>query len=123
MPSRKSQQVVMRLFDAIIDNDRDRIRSFFTDDSVFHPPAQEPLVGYAAICSALTERNKGGAGKLSLSAVVARHDGRVQAERIERHLIDGEWQELKFTGVLAVDGCKITQWWDACDAPADGLRA
>jgi limonene-1,2-epoxide hydrolase len=119
MPSRKSQQVVMRLFDAICDNDRERVFSFFTDQSVFLPPAQAPAIGYNAIWSALSaSAARAEAVEHQLCQVAEGPDGSVQAERIERHLIDGVWRELRVTGVLAVNGCKITRWIDSCDAAA-----
>lgn len=109
----KNRQVVVRLFDAILDNDRDRILSFFSDDSVFHPLSADPVVGHAAIWAALTAA--GGAAQAlerQLDTVVGHDDGRVLAERTERYLVDGCWQERKVTGMLAVKGCKITRWLD-----------
>jgi limonene-1,2-epoxide hydrolase len=124
MAAQKSQQVVMRLFDAIMDNDRDRILSFFTDESVFQCQARDPAVGHTAIWSALaTSDNQVEAVERRLCQVAERPDGRVQAERLERYLVGGVWRELKVTGVLAVSGCKITQWSDSYDAQQDQLQA
>lgn len=119
MPGRKHQQVVMRLFDAITDNDRDRVLSFFTDQSIFQSPdAVEPAVGHTAIWSALSASGAcGQAVEHKLCRVGVAPDGSVQAERIQRCLVDGEWCELHFTGVLAVEGCKITRWTEHSAAP------
>ena len=108
----KNQQVVVRLFDAILDNDRDRILSFFSDDSVFHPLSSDPVVGHAAIWAALTTAGAAEAMERKLDCVVGHDDGRVQTERTERYLVGGSWLERKVTGVLAVKGCKITRWQD-----------
>ena len=124
MSCRKSQQVVMRLFDAIIDNDRDRILSFFTDRSVFRCQTQDPAVGHTAIWSALSTADaRAEAVERRLCRIAERPDGCVQAERLERRLIEGVWREIKITGVLAVDGCKILQWSDSYDAQPENLQA
>jgi limonene-1,2-epoxide hydrolase len=110
----KNRQVVMRLFDAILDNDRDRILSFFNDDSVFQPLARDPAVGHAAIWASLTAAaSEAQAVEQQLDRITGHEDGRVRAERTERYLVDGSWRERRVTGELAVKGCKIIRWLDA----------
>jgi limonene-1,2-epoxide hydrolase len=124
MSGKKSQQVVLRLFDAIMNNDRERILSFFTNESVFQCPSQSPAVGHAAIWSALSSTaSQAEQAECRVCAVAERPDGRVQAERVQRYLVDGVWCEHKVTGVLAVNGCKITQWSDSYDGQQDQARS
>lgn len=106
----KKQQVVVRLFDAILDNDNDRILSFFSDHSVFQPLSGDPVIGHTAIWAALN--TPAGAVERRLECVVGQADGQVRAERTERVFIDGRWQERRVTGLLAVRGCKIIRWQD-----------
>ncbi len=104
-------QVVMRLFDAIIDKDQDRILSFFTEQSVLQRQSQEPAIGHVAIWDALLPANIRVDSVERRACLVAEGpDGHVQADWWESRLIGDTWRDLKVSGVLAVNGCKITRW-------------
>ena len=45
----RNRQVVMRLFDALLDNDRDRTLSFFSDQSVFELSRDRQVSGQGAV--------------------------------------------------------------------------
>jgi limonene-1,2-epoxide hydrolase len=110
----RDQQVVMRLFDAILDNDHDRILSFFSDDTVFKPLTSAPVVGHAAIWGAL--QGSGETIERQLHRVTPTGDGCVRTERTERHLRNGGWREVQVTSTFAVRGCKIAHWHDTRSA-------
>lgn len=105
----RRQQVVMRLFDALLDNDRDRVISFFAEDSIFESAQSgQPLTGGQAIWSAL---NTHGAELLERELLqLSAADDLVVAERTERYLRDGRWIERRLRSALTVDGCKIRAW-------------
>lgn len=102
----KNQQVVWHLFDAIRANDRERVLSFFTEDSLFEPLSRESVIGHTAIWSRLSDAVM----EHELCCVSEADDGRVTAERIERRLIDGALSEQRTTSVLSVRGAKIVHW-------------
>ncbi|MDX9873299.1 MAG: limonene-1,2-epoxide hydrolase family protein [Spongiibacteraceae bacterium] len=106
----RRQLVVLRLFDALLDNDRDRVMSFFAEDSVFEPVhCDQPLQGAQAIWRRLcADTGRIERELLEVSAV----DDVVLAERAERYLKDGRWVERRLRSALRVDGCKIREWRD-----------
>ncbi|HEY3698262.1 MAG TPA: limonene-1,2-epoxide hydrolase family protein [Spongiibacteraceae bacterium] len=107
----KNQQVVLHLFDALRANDRERVLSFFTEETVFQPLARASVRGHDAIWSALNaaiaETELAG---YRFGDIVSSNDGRVEAERFERYLVDGIWSERCITEILSVRGAKVTQW-------------
>lgn len=107
----KNQQVVLHLFDALRANDRERVLSFFTEETVFEPLARASVRGHDAIWSALNAAiAQTEAGGYRFGEVISSNDGRVEAERFERCQIDGVWSERCVTEILLVRGAKVTQW-------------
>ena len=110
-----NQQVVLRLFDAIVANDRDRVLSFFSDESIVHNIPLEPVVGQEAIWALLGQvHERAEQIDWTVHQIAESETGRVLTERTIRYLIDG-WREVPVMGILDVKGCKITHWRDYFD--------
>lgn len=106
----RRQQVVVRLFDAWLDRDCERVQSFFREDSVFEPAEGERRTGAEAIWAALGSDD---AVERELLDISADDSGCILARHRERRLVDGRWNERRVLGVLAVEGCKIRSWRDS----------
>lgn len=116
MKTSHNQQVVMRLFDAIMNNDRERVLSFFSDDSVLHNMPLEPAVGPEAIWAQLAQvQERAEEVDWTVHHIAVSDNGGVLTERTDRYLIDGRWREFKVMGTLEVSGCKIVHWRDYFD--------
>lgn len=111
-----NQQVVLRLFEAIAANDRDRVLSFFSDESVMHSMPLEPAIGQEAIWALLGQvHERAEEIDWAVHQIAESDSGRVLTERTIRYLIEGRWRELPVMGVLDVRGCKIAHWRDYFD--------
>lgn len=104
----REREVINRLFDALSDNDKDRIASFFSDETVFQPLQRDRVTGRAAIWSTLQAVD--GPVERRLLRVTSAADGSVRADVAERRLHAGSWQEFRLTSTFAVRGCKILHW-------------
>lgn len=109
----RRQQVVVRLFDAWLDNDRDRLLSFFREDSVVRGAEGAPHTGLEAIWTVLSARAGADAPQRELVCLHADEQGRVRASWVERYKEDGDIRERRMDGLLAVEGCKVSEWCHA----------
>ena len=111
MKAGRNQQVVMRLIDAVSDNDKDRILSFFSDDSVYHNPKGINAVGQEAIWHVIAGVDQH-VEKVDwqLDSLQETEEGNVLTEGRVRHLIDGDWREFAVKGAFEIRGSKITHW-------------
>lgn len=107
----RREQVVARLFDAWLDDDVDRVRSFFCEDSVYEPFEGEPITGVEALWAMLGSRSAEQIER-ELLAIASEGEGQVVARQRVRRLINGRWDERELKVLLAVDGCKIRSWRD-----------
>lgn len=111
MKAGKNQQVVMRFIDAVSDNDKERIQSFFADDSVFNLPSSEKTAGQQAISDLMVDM-RGDAEQIDWQVDHLHEDqsGAVLTEGSVRYLLNGEWRKLEVNASFEVSGSKITQW-------------
>ena len=111
MKAGRNQQVVMRLIDAVSDNDKDRILSFFSDDSVYSDAKGTHIVGQEAMWNLIAGVEKN-VEKVDwqLECMQETESGNVLTEGLVRHLIDGDWHEYPVKGSFEIRGSKITQW-------------
>ncbi|MEE8057115.1 MAG: nuclear transport factor 2 family protein [Pseudomonadales bacterium] len=111
MKAGRNQQVIMRYIDAVNDNDKERIQSFFAEDSIFCNLPDEHAVGQEAIWGAISDiHNNAEQVDWQIDNLCEDESGSVLAEGRVRYLVNGEWRECELNGVFEVRGCKITQW-------------
>ncbi len=111
MKAGRNQQVVMRLIDAVSANDKDRILSFFSDNSVYHNPEGSDAIGQEAIWNIIAGVDKGVEEvDWQLDSLQETEAGSVLTEGRVRHLINGDWREFEVKGAFEIRGSKITQW-------------
>ncbi len=111
MKEGRNQQVVMRLIDAVSDNDKERIQSFFAEDTVFKTVKGSDVVGRDAIWDVLAnEHNQAEQVDWQVDNLCEDETGRVLTEGRVRYLINGQWQEVEVTGAFEVKGSKIIHW-------------
>lgn len=111
-----NKQVVLRLFDAITANDRERVMSFFNQDSIFHNIPLAPAVGQEEIWEVFRQiHERADAVDWDIHHIAETGSGSVLTERTNRYFVDGRWCEFRVMGVLEVQGCKIAHWRDYFD--------
>jgi limonene-1,2-epoxide hydrolase len=107
----KNQRVVERYIDAVNDNNRDRIVSFFADESVFENMQDQLLSGREAIWQAMAPLHQGAEQvDWQVDHLQELELGRVSTQGTVRYLKDGEWQEFEVNGVFKIKGSKIVHW-------------
>lgn len=111
--------VVERLFDAILERDRERILSFFSDESRLDQSTLESAVGADAIWQSLAE-GLGQAEQVEwqIRDISETDCGQVLTRHGGRYLAAGRWHEFQLDDRFEVRGCKILSW--CADRPADG---
>lgn len=111
MKAGKNQQVVLRLADAVSANDKDRIQSFFAEDSILRTFAGDQVSGKSAIWGVISDFHNQ-AEQVDWHIETLREDdtGKVLTEGQVRYLIDGQWHEFEVKGAFEVKGSKIAQW-------------
>ncbi|MGK0498740.1 MAG: limonene-1,2-epoxide hydrolase [Oceanicoccus sp.] len=107
----KKEQVIMRLIDAVSDNDIDRIQSFFADDSVYKDPQGNKIIGRQAISDVFASMHVD-AQKVEwlVDRIQEDEHGEVQTEGQLRYLICDQWREVNIKGAFQVRGSKVAQW-------------
>ena len=111
MKAGRNQQVVMRLIDAVSDNDKDRIQSFFSDDSIFHNLKGRKTVGQDAIWDVIAAvHHEAEQVDWQVDRLQEDEAGSVITEGRVRYLIAGEWREFEVNGAFEVRGSKISHW-------------
>ena len=111
MKEGKNRQVIMRLIDAVSDNDKERIQSFFANDTVFTNLLGSTAVGQEAIWDAISGvHNQAEQVDWQVDNLVEDETGSVLTEGRLRYLIEGQWHEFEVNGAFEVKGSKITQW-------------
>jgi limonene-1,2-epoxide hydrolase len=107
----KNQQVIMRLIDAVSDNDKDRIQSFFADDSMFYDLQGSKALSQDAIWSTIAGVHRDAEQvDWQVDSLEEDETGSVLTEGRVRYLIAGEWREIEVNGAFEVRGSKIAQW-------------
>ena len=111
MKAGKNQQVIRRLIEAVSDNDRERVLSFFSDDSKFRALDGCSAVGREAIWNSISASNQG-AEKVDWQIDQFDEDegGKVRTVGTVRYLKNGRWSEYPFCGAFEVRGSKVMQW-------------
>lgn len=111
MKAGKNREVIMRLVDAVNENDKERIQSFFSSSSKFQALRGGSAVGQEAIWEVLTAA-KSGADQVDWEFECLDEDaeGKVLTRGTVRYLKDGNWREYPIQGAFQVRGSKITQW-------------
>lgn len=111
MKAGKHQQVIIRLIEAVSENDKDRVLSFFSDDSKFQSVDGGAAIGREAIWDKINAVNNGAE---KTDWLIDRLDedeaGKVRAAGIVRCLKNGRWSEQPFCGAFEVRGSKVMQW-------------
>ncbi|ARN73744.1 nuclear transport factor 2 family protein [Oceanicoccus sagamiensis] len=111
MKAGRNQQVIRRLIDAVSDNDKDRILSFFSDDSVYHHPQGSKAIGQEAIWHIIAGvEDQVEQVDWQLDHLQETEAGSVLTEGRVRHLINGDWREFAVKGEFEIRGSKVTQW-------------
>ena len=101
----------MRLLDALSDNDKDRVQSFFSYQSRFHTLCGGAAVGQEAIWEAITAARSGADGyNWEIDRLDEDEEGRVLTVGKVRYRKDGNWREYRVRGAFEVRGSKIMQW-------------
>ncbi len=111
MKAGKNQQVILRLIEAIGDNDKERVQSFFCSHSHFQTLRGGAAVGQEAIWKAITAAGSG-ADRVDLQVDQLAEDaaGQVVTVGRVRYLKNGNWREYPVNGAFEVRGSKITRW-------------
>jgi limonene-1,2-epoxide hydrolase len=111
MKTGKNQQVILRLIDAVSDNDKERILSFLSDDTVIYTSPDQSTVGQSAIWELISAVHAD-ADKIDwqVDHLVEDESGRVSTRGCLRYCINGRWSELPVNGAFKIRGSKITQW-------------
>ena len=111
MKAGKNQQVVMRLVDAVSENDKDRIQSFLADDSVYYNLEGDKSVGRKAIWRLISSvHDQAKAVDWQLDELHEDEEGCVLTAGRVRYLIDNDWREYEVNGAFEVRGSKIAKW-------------
>lgn len=111
MKAGKNQRVVERYIDAVNDNNRDRIVSFFTEDSVFENMPEQALSGRDAIWEAMAPLHQS-ADRVDwqVDRLQELERGSVLTAGKLRYLLDGDWLEFDVNGLFEIKGSKIVHW-------------
>ena len=111
MKAGKKCQVIMRLIDAISENDKERVQSFFSANSRFQTLRGGAAVGQDEIWEALTAARSGAEGyDWEFDCLNEDESGKVVTVGKVRYLKNGCWREYPVRGAFEVRGSKITQW-------------
>lgn len=111
MKAGKNQQLVERYIDVVNDNNRDRIVSFFAENSVFENMPERARIGQQAIWDAM-ERYHGRAQQIDwrVECLEEREPGSVFTQGSVSYLLDGEWLRFEVNGMFEIKGSKIVRW-------------
>lgn len=111
MKAGRNQQVILRLLDALGERDKDRVQSFFSDQSIFQTLRGGAVSGQESIWEAITAA-KSGADEFDWEIERLDEDdcGRVLTEGKVRYLKNGNWREYPVRGRFEVRGSKILHW-------------
>lgn len=109
--------VMQACLDAINANDKDRIMSFFTEQSVFDNVPMGPVTGrsgiwevFAQVHDIATEVN------WEIHRLEQAPSGTIYSERTDRYKLNGNWAEFRCAGIHEIDDDgKITLWRDYFD--------
>ncbi|MBT4522304.1 MAG: SnoaL-like domain-containing protein [Halieaceae bacterium] len=109
--------VINAFLEAINANDKDRIMSFFTEDSVFDNVPMGPVTGLAAIWEVLAMVHDIATGvDWKIHRLEQGPSGTVYSERTDRYEINGQWAEFRCAGIHEIDANgKIVLWRDYFD--------
>lgn len=109
---------IMKAFLAAINaNDKERILSFFTDESVFDNVALGPVTGLEAIWAQLAPvHDIATAVDWQIHRLEQAPSGTLYTERSDRYQIRGQWAVFRCAGIheINADG-KFTLWRDYFD--------
>ncbi len=106
----KNRQVIMRLMDAISDNDGERVQSFFCPESHIESSRGRPIVGQREIWQAIVDVQSDAEAVDWEIDHLDEQDDRVLTVGRVRCLKNGHWQERPIRGAFEVRGSKITRW-------------
>lgn len=111
MKEGKNLRVIMRLIDAVSDNDKERIQSFFGQDTVFNNLPGGTAVGQQAIWEVFARlHDDAQAVECQIDRLDENEAGQVMTTGQVRYLIDGQWRSFSIDGAFEVAGCKIAHW-------------
>ena len=107
----KKHQVVLNFINAVSANDKDRIQSFFTDETRLRHVGGEIVVGQEAIWAMISKlHDKAMQVDWQVDQIHETENGSVETQGKIRYLIDDQWCEYDATGAFEVSGSKVTQW-------------
>lgn len=112
MKSGKNQQVIMRLIDAVSDNDKERILSFLADNTEIHTSEEQTAVGQKAIWALVSDiHDEADQIDWQVDQLIEDKSGRVLTQGCLRYLVKGRWCEVPVNGAFEVKGNKIAHWY------------
>lgn len=107
----RNAMVVERLFDAILDCDRERVLSFFSEESRLDAGALPAATGPDAIWQALAEGlARAERIEWQIREIQETEPGVVRARHGGRFRAGGRWQQFQRDDHFLVRGCKILGW-------------
>ena len=111
-----NQEVVRKFIEAVNANDKQRILSFFDDESVFHNIPMEPARGRDAIWAILAiVHDHSEQVDWVVHNIAQAENGHVLTERTDRYRMGGRWVEFPVMGIFEVRDGTIREWRDYFD--------
>jgi len=112
---------VKALIEAVESNDKDRILSFFDEESVFHNIPMAPAVGLGAIWAVFAQvHDTTTEVEWVVHHIAETGDGYVLTERTDRYRFAEGWAEFKVMGIFEVADGKVRRWRDYFDLQQSG---
>jgi len=110
-------ETIKAFLEAINANDKDRILSFFTEESVFDNVPLGPVTGPEAIWAQLAPiHDVATAVDWEIHRLEEARSGTIYSERSDRYQVQGQWAVFRCSGIHEVnDEGKITLWRDYFD--------
>lgn len=107
----KKQQVIMSLINAVGDNNKERIQSFFAEGSKVKAADGSEIIGQEAIWAQISEvHDQAEQIDWQVDKLQENEEGGVETEGRVRYLIGNQWEEFEMNGMFEVNGSKVTQW-------------
>ena len=111
MKTGKNLRVVERYIDAVKDNNRDRILSFFSEDSIFENMPEQVFIGRQAIWEAMeTYHNNAERVDWLVKYLEEKESGDVLTRGCLRYFLGGQWVQFDVNGRFEIKGSKIVRW-------------